>query len=155
MDAHCPMHPEKAQGPLPTESVVHEDIPEFFQCVLNCIALGLCSYSIQGPLEALSILCFPRFHAFTTLGHCDLPGFPIKYLGASSQNILIEPPPLAPPGVDDGTNSTRRTSTREDGSTGWNQGDQAKRFQERNRDSLARLMTSLTMHSLSYASTYG
>ena len=68
-------------------------------CLPHCIALGLCSYSTQGPLEACSIVCFLRFHAFITLGHCDLTGIPITSSGASTQNIFLEPLPLLPPGV--------------------------------------------------------
>ena len=87
---------------------------------LNCIALGLCSSSVQTLPEAFSILCFLRFHARTILGHCNSTGFPITTPAASSQNILLGPLPLGasrglqtdPPGrsrVDDGTDSTRHT----------------------------------------------
>ena len=52
-------------------------------CTLNCTALGL--------------------HAFMTLGHCVLTGFPITSPGASSPNILFDPLPLAPPRVSNWT----------------------------------------------------
>ena len=78
---------------------------------LNCIALGLCSCSIQGTLEAFSI----------SWEHCDLKGFPITPPGASSQNIFLKPLPLVPPGVcetdppghskvNDGTNSAQHST---------------------------------------------
>ena len=52
-------------------------------CSFNSIALGLCSHSIQGLLEAFSILCFLRFRVFKTLGHGGLTSFPITSPGAS------------------------------------------------------------------------
>ena len=92
-------------------SVVHEDFPEFCQCALSQLH---CSWAVF-----FSILCFLRFHSRSILTHCNSTGFPITSSEASSQNILLEPLPLAPPWglqtdrrpgrsrVDDGTDSTR------------------------------------------------
>ena len=136
-------------------SVVHEDFPEISVCIilialflgwhllqkicrprrfarnlcvysLNCFALGLFSFSVQAPLEALSILRFLRLHSRSKLTHANSAGFPITSSEASSQNILLELPSLAPPRglqtdrtpkrsrVEDGTDSTRHTIKGED-----------------------------------------
>ena len=68
-----------------------------------------------------------------TLGNCVLTGFPNTVPGASSQNIVLEPPPLAPPGgqqldplgrsrVDDGTDSKRHTTSEDESTSEIRQG---------------------------------
>ena len=86
-------------------SVVCENFTKFIQCVFSQTALLLDCVHIEskGLLEALSILYFLLFHAFMTLGHCVLTGFPITPPRGSSQNILLEPHPLAPPRVSNWT----------------------------------------------------
>ena len=64
---------------------------------LNCIVLGLFSFSVRDFLEAFSILCFLRLHSRSTLVRLSSAGLPITSSEIRSQTYLLEPPPLAPP----------------------------------------------------------
>ena len=76
--------------------------------VYNCIALGLCSYSIECSLEDFSILCFLHFHAFTIfLENCNLTGFPITSPEDKfPEHFFLSPFPWCLPGSVDGPSGT-------------------------------------------------
>ena len=64
---------------------------------LNCIVLGLFLFSVQDLLEAFSVLYFLRFQSCSILTQLRSASLANTSSGASSQNILFEPPSLAPP----------------------------------------------------------
>ena len=78
--------------------VVHEDFPEFVQCVLSQLHWSWVVFVFNPRSPWDLFLCFLRFHGFIILD-IDLTGFPISSPGASSQNIFLEPLPLVPPEV--------------------------------------------------------
>ena len=74
-----------------------KDFPEFPQCVFSQLHCPWRAFiCCPGPSRDL-FLCFLRILSRSILAHYNSGGFPITSSGASFQNILLEPPPLAPP----------------------------------------------------------
>ena len=66
-------------------------------CILSTASLlGCFHFSVQGSVEVFSILYVLHFHSCSIWTHCNSPKFLITTSEANSQNIFLEPPPLAP-----------------------------------------------------------
>ena len=76
--------------------IIHEDFPELTQCVVLVLFLFFAYKTFLRPFPSCVFL---RFHSRSALAQQRPVGFPITSSGASSQNIFLEPPSLAPPGV--------------------------------------------------------